>query len=286
MHDHDATHPHTQETYVRQHTRRRWIKRAARAGYATKAALYGTIALLAFDAALVGGSSEGSRGAIETIAQQPLGMVMLGLIGVGLVAYALWRLAQLVVNPEQRGWGVVDVAKRATALFSALIHASLAYTAFTLLAYGNAARSGGSSMRKSATAWVLDVTWGRWLVGLFGVCVAIAGAYQLYKATQSDTIFKRICRPRLGRKERRLALWSGRFGLTSRGVVWLMVGYFFLHAAVAFDPDKTGGLKHALNSLASMDHGRMMLAAVAVGLLGYAWFCAVRARYFEFNVKR
>jgi hypothetical protein len=71
----------------------------------------------------------------------------------------------------------------------------------------------------------------------------------------------------------------GRAGLGARGVVLLIIGWFFLRAARQADPGQSGGLDRALDTLASQPHGRWLLGMVAAGLIAYGIYALAEARY-------
>ena len=52
-------------------------------------------------------------GALRTIAEQPFGKGLLVLLAVGLAAYALWRLAQAILDRDNEGEGPKGLVKRA-----------------------------------------------------------------------------------------------------------------------------------------------------------------------------
>jgi hypothetical protein len=62
-------------------------------------------------------------------------------------------------------------------------------------------------------------------------------------------------------------------------VVFALVGFFLAKAAWEYDPDEAVGIDGALARLAHRAYGTWLLAAVALGLLAYAVFCLVQARY-------
>ena len=64
-----------------------------------------------------------------------------------------------------------------------------------------------------------------------------------------------------------------------RGVVFGLVGAFFIKAAIEFDPQEAVGLDGALARIVQEPYGRPLLAAVAIGLIMYALLCLVEARY-------
>ena len=69
------------------------------------------------------------------------------------------------------------------------------------------------------------------------------------------------------------------FGHLARAVVFALMGYFLVKAAIDFDPQKAVGLDGALAKLADASYGPLLLGIVAVGLLGFALYSALDARY-------
>ncbi|MFO7587843.1 MAG: DUF1206 domain-containing protein [Gemmatimonadota bacterium] len=65
-------------------------------------------------------------------------------------------------------------------------------------------------------------------------------------------------------------------GLTARGVVFGILGGFFVAAAVQHDPSKTAGLVRVLGSLRDTP---WLLGLIGAGLVGYAIYQWVKARY-------
>ena len=101
-----------------------WTIRLARCGFATKGIVYLLIGLLATRAAVgAGGKTTDNQGAIETLYQQPFGRALVGLVALGLVAYALWLFVAAVLDPEREGSDAKGVATRAV---SALLGGSYA----------------------------------------------------------------------------------------------------------------------------------------------------------------
>ena len=73
------------------------------------------------------------------------------------------------------------------------------------------------------------------------------------------------------------AIRSGKAGNIARGIVFAIVGFFLAKAADEYDPDEAVGIDGALAKVQAQAWGTWLLAAVAIGLLGYAVFCLVRA---------
>jgi Domain of Unknown Function (DUF1206) len=78
----------------------------ARSGYAARGVVYLIVGGLAVVAALGGGRTTDSKGALRTTLQQPFGEALLALVALGLVGYAIWRLVQATTDPDGHGTDV------------------------------------------------------------------------------------------------------------------------------------------------------------------------------------
>jgi hypothetical protein len=71
----------------------------------------------------------------------------------------------------------------------------------------------------------------------------------------------------------------GVIGLCARGVVFAVIGWFVIKAAIEFDPQKAVGLGGALAKLTQAPYGGAVLGVTAAGLLVFGAFCLAQARY-------
>ena len=71
----------------------------------------------------------------------------------------------------------------------------------------------------------------------------------------------------------------GVVGHLARFVVLVLMGVFAIKAAVDYNPQKAVGLDGALQKLAHESYGSFLLGLTAAGLIAYAVFCFVDARY-------
>jgi hypothetical protein len=71
----------------------------------------------------------------------------------------------------------------------------------------------------------------------------------------------------------------GMFGHLARMVVFALIGCFLLRAAIDYDPDKAIGLDGALAALRDASYGPFLLGVVAAGLIEFAAYSIVDARY-------
>lgn len=253
-----------------------WIEPLARLGFAAKGLVYLVIGGLALQVAFgSGGKTTDARGALYEIANQPYGQILLGVVAVGLFAYALWRLVEAIKDPERNGTDAKAIVKRIGYAVSGLIHIALGVVAAQIVVR-SAASSGKSA--QDWTAQLMSQPFGRWLVGLVGLIVVGVGLYQFYISYKAK--FKEHLK--LGEMSGGKALWaerSGRLGYAARGVVYAIIGGFLIQAAIRHDPNQAGGLAEALDTLAQQPYGPWLLGVVALGLFAYGIFCMVEARY-------
>jgi hypothetical protein len=259
----------------------KWIERLARFGYAAKGVVYILVGVLAFQAAFNwGGRITGTKGAFFTIADQPFGKVMLFLVGVGLLGYVVWRFVQAARDPEHSDSGASAIGRRLSYLISGLIYGSLAIFALRLV-FGSptgGGTAGGGDTSTQGTATLLAQPFGQWLVGLVGVAIIAYGFYCFYKAY--STKFRRHLK--LAEMSAREEKWStrvARFGLTARGVVLVIIGYFFIQAARASAPGEVRTTEGALQAIQQQPFGAWLMGLVALGLIAYGIHMEFQARY-------
>lgn len=252
-----------------------WVVRLARLGYAAKGTVYALIGIMAFEAAFGSGSTNiNTQDALTKIITQPFGKVLLTIIVIGLIGYVIWEFVQAFADPEHVGSDAKGLAKRAASIFSGIGYAFLAYSGFRLLN-----GSGGSSnSTRDFTAAAMSNPIGRWVVGLVGVGLIVLGFLQFYRAYKED-FTKRLKKSEMSAEEFQVAKRTGQFGLSARGVVYLIIGYFLVQAAITYNPNKAGGLGKAFQTLASQPFGPWLLGLVAVGLIAYGIYAFILARY-------
>jgi uncharacterized membrane protein YidH (DUF202 family) len=254
---------------------RPWVEPLARFGYAARGVVYAFIGVLAVQTAFFGrGQTTGAEGAIQSIADKS--KVLLVLIAIGLFGYALWRFVQGILDPENKGRDAKGLVQRGAMVASGVVYAGLALLAFRLISQdGAGAGSGGQS---DTARTLLALPFGRALVILAGLGVIVAALHQIHQA-YTKKFQRRMKTAEMSPEEQRLALHTGQLGLASRGVAFLITGWFLIQAALKFDPSQARGLGGALETLARQPYGPWLLGIVAVGLVAYGAYSFLQARY-------
>ncbi len=260
------------------------IDRMARTGYFTKGIVYIIIGVMAVQAAFnVGGDTEGTRGAILEIGSQPFGQVLLALTAIGLLGYALWRFIAAGVDPYGDGSDAKGIAKRVGFAVSGITYLGLAIWAARIVLGGSSGGSQGGSS-EAWTAKLMAQPFGVWLVGLVGAVIVAIGLYHFYKAYEAN-FMRRYDSGAMNQRQRTWARRLGRFGLSARGVTFVIIGGFLIQAAAQTDPSETGGLPEALQTLEQQPYGPWVLGIVAAGFVAYGAYCMTRARFSTFSTR-
>ncbi|MFI0474031.1 DUF1206 domain-containing protein [Halomonas sp. HMF6819] len=254
----------------------------ARMGYASRGIVYllvgGLAALAAFGQ---GGQTEGSRGALERLLAAPFGKVLLGLIALGLLGYAMWRCIQAIKDTDAHGSEAKGLAIRAGLLISAVTHTLLAFYAGTLIFRfgGSSGDSGGSGGSQGTVGWLFEQPFGRYLVGFVGLCIIGAGIAHCIKGVKAK-FDKHFDMPE---STKRWAYPVCRFGLVIRGIVFLIVGGFFITAAYHINPSEAGGTEEVFSALRTQAFGQWLLAFVAIGLFAFGAYSVLASIYRRIN---
>jgi hypothetical protein len=249
------------------------LGRLARAGFVARGLVYLIISALAIKLAIgEQGTNADQQQALRTIAEQPFGKVLLLLVAVGLAGYALWMLARAAI-----GHGVETTDSgfdRLSALASAVAYGVLCATAVAVLV-GSGSHSGSP---KETTGGVLGWPGGTVLIAIAGAVVIGVGIYQGYKGF-ARKFLEEANTGEMSSEARKGYAALGVFGYVARAVVFVLVGYGLIKAAVDYDPKKAVGLDGALHELANTSYGPALLWGVAVGLAGFALYSIADARY-------
>jgi hypothetical protein len=260
-------------------TRTRWIEWAGRAGHVAKAVSYALIGVLALQVAFGERAQTSDRqGVLREVAGSSFGTGALIALAIGFAAYALWEFVRAAFDRSNEGSDAKGLAKRGRCAVVGAIYVASAVAAVAL-ARGSRSGGGGSGGNEQAeTARVLEWPGGRWIVGIVGVAMIGYGLANVAKAWTRK--FRHDLRENeMDATVRRWAIRSGVVGHAARGVVFGIVGVFLTKAAIEYDPKEAVGIDGALAKLADAAFGPWLLALVAAGLVAYAVFCLVQARY-------
>jgi hypothetical protein len=252
-----------------------------RVGDGARGYLFFVLGLLALQVAL--GKISGSldyQGAIAATASHPLGKFLLVIVLVGLIFYVLWALACALFDLLRVGNDMKGLFKRAVLLVNAIIYGLLIPTLVGYISNGGT-QSGSQNFNIGKLATTIFL-WpgGKWLVAIVGAALVVAGLVTIFSGVQHD--FDKESRSySLSSVQVKWVNRAGRFGTIAYGTVIAIIGALFIAAFTHADPLRATGIDGALLSLIKLPFGRLLLGVIALGLISYGVYLAMKALWFR-----
>ncbi len=251
-----------------------WLDKAIRIGLVCYGIVHLLIAWLAFQLAL--GDHEGkpsAKGAMQQVAEQSFGEVLLWAIAIGMFFLVLWRLLEAALGHRDEE-GAKRWWKRADSLVKAV----------DLRGRWASSRSrwpctpAGRARVARTTAKLMDEPFGQWLVGLIGLAVVAYGA-NLVRRGLTEKFKEHLDAEGKSGESGKWYVRFGKVGYVAKGIAIAIVGGLFIYAAVEHEPKKSGGLDEALRTVLEQPFGPVLLGVIAIGIGCYGLFCFARARH-------
>ncbi len=249
-----------------------WLDRGVRFGMITYGIVHLIVAWLAIQLALGDhGKTASQKGAMQTLAKQPFGTVLLWLVAIGMFLLVVWRVIEMFVGHQEYDGGK-KWRKRAVSAFKAVVYGYLAVIAFRF------AVDAGSGQSTNYTAKLMDQAYGRWIVGAIGVAIVVYGVSYARRGWTEKFMENLDVRGSIGEAGTAYRI-VGKLGYIAKGIAFCIVGGLFVAAAVTHEAKKSGGLDDALHTVLQQPFGPFLLILIAVGIACYGLFCFARARH-------
>ncbi|MBA2607381.1 MAG: DUF1206 domain-containing protein [Actinobacteria bacterium] len=259
------------------------VEFAGRAGLLSRAALWfvtgGLAARLAFEGRPEPGAKPDKQGALQTLARQPFGRVLLIVLAVGFVSMIVWSVVEMVRKRDGERSG--HLAHRLVAAGRTAIYTGLALSTVRLLFSGD---KGDSQGQEERTARVLGWPGGRYIVGALALTLVAAAGFNLYRAA-SKRYEKHWDAKRMDSRARGIAGPIEILGNVGHAMAFALVGWFLGLAAWRFDPSEPKSLDESLSTLVRQPNGRYLCLLVAAGMVAWGLNAAAQARWREVPAK-
>jgi hypothetical protein len=246
--------------------------KAARFGLVARGGFYLLLAGLVMNIAVEGtnGPQADANGALSTVASDPVGEAAVVAVALGFFAFGATRLWSVWRDRRPSAWRRTTTALQG-AFYLALTWIPLSYV------LGNHNAGSNQSQHKVAGD-LLRLPGGREIVVALGLVVVGVCINQIRTALAQDYAD--------GMQISRAAGWvkwlvrsSATFGIPARALVFVPVGIFFIVSAVQSNPNHAKGIDQVLAKLPGHWWGELLLVVVTIGLLVFATYSFLEARY-------
>lgn len=220
------------------------------------------------------GRSADTSGAMATLAAQPFGKVLLWLVAVGLVALALWQVAEAFWGHRYQQ-GFARIREKATSGATAVVYLALGVSAASVT-FGASTSSTQSEQR--ATSGVLALPGGRAIVvaaGLVIIGIGVAG----FVGGVRKAFLEEIDTTSLSPATRTAVTRLGQAGYIAKGLALAVAGALLTYATLSSEGQNTQGLDGAMKVILAQPFGKYLLTAVALGFVAFGLFAILESRY-------
>jgi hypothetical protein len=242
-----------------------------RVAYSSRAIIY---TLMGFFTLLVAtghnpGHSTDSKGVFRELLEHQFGTVLLIVLAIGLFCYAAFRLLQVLKKPNDK---TSKIIKKLGYVFGALAHASLGVYALNLIFYFSKLKS---NTEDSLAHKILTLPFGQVFMFVIALIIIAFGVSQLVIAYQ-EKFLKTMSIPW---PQKKWLVPLCKFGLAARGVVFAIIGWFFLRAASHANSVEAGGIGQAWQALLQLPYGNLLTIIVAFGFIAFGLYGFTEAAY-------
>lgn len=258
-----------------------WVRRIARVGWLSKGFVFVLIGVLAVQLGLTdfeagnSGSDESAdqQGALAVLAEQPFGAALLTVLGLGLVLFMAWNIAQAVI-PDSTDTDLLGIVQRIGWFGLGLFYGFLAFLAFRIAwtdadgdgGGGDGGGGGDDTEPSELTARLFEFPGGRLAAGLIAIGILVVAGYHLYKGVTYQFVDD-LDTDDLDEQHEQWLGWFGVVGFVARSFVLAATAWFLFQAALQYDADEAKGLDGALREVVTTAYGPYVLIAVGAGLV-------------------
>ena len=256
-----------------------FIKWLTRFGFYTKGALFiviGGLAILLV-IGLQGGKIADPTGAMGTVAQKPFGKVLLIIFIVGALGHGVWNILRGAADVDNAGKDWLGIVKRIFFIGIGFFYIGLALTAWSITFSENISGENGE-LPQTITSILLEIPLGVVIVFIIGLGLFGASIHECYSGFSGK--FRQHYR------SWEIKGWHGTFisilgvmSFTARAVIFALMGYFFILAAINYNANKVIGIDGALLTLAQSGYGKTLLFVTAIGLVCHGILAFYEAKY-------
>jgi hypothetical protein len=240
-------------------------------------AMIGVVAMLSFLRLKEGGADEGSL--LVFLNHGLVGKIIIWSVILGMLSYIIWRIHETITDPYGYGKDTKGIIKRSGVALSSVADALVALSAVqALLGTGGIQENGQPTAQREMVAEWLQQGMG-WIVFIMGSITCVTAVVQLvYVATKAymERLDIDYLHP-FWKRSVHVCAWAGHL---ARGIILGIMGFFFIKAAIAHNPQYVVNTDKAFDFIG--DHvGHIYFIAVAIGTVCYGLFMFAMGAWYD-----
>jgi hypothetical protein len=253
-------------------TNSRPLEIMARAGFAVVGILHFLIGSIALRLAMGGEGKADVSGAVQELASQPAGPILLWSSFAACVALAIWQTSDAIFDyshlPKKE-----KIGRKLRAAGQAVVFAAFAVT---LASFAIGTGKDNSQSTSDFTLTLMKAPGGVALLIIIGAAVAVTGVVYAIRGVRKS--FEKNLRMPAPGTTRTAVTVLGVVGYVAKGFALLLVGLLIVIATARSHPEESTGLDGGLKALREQPFGIYLLAAVGIGLICYGVYSMMRAK--------
>jgi hypothetical protein len=264
----------------------KWLECMVRFGFFAKGAVYCLFGIITGLTVFGIGRGNADRDTvIKLFLDLPIfGKILLAVLALGLLSHAAFRFVQAFYDLDNKGSSAGALGSRMSLAGSGFAY--LLFAGYVILLIFELRRASGSDSETQIffAGKILMHPLGHFFIGLFSMFFFGRALWKGYRAFNLKDE-KNLKREDIPDRYNKLIKISGKIGYLSRAVLFAVIGYFFIRAAVYSNPREIKGMKGAFDFLENIISGGWLLIPVAAGLIGYGLFMLIRGFFGKYRLE-
>lgn len=243
-----------------------------RFGFIVRGVLYILTGLYGFVAAI--GLNSGTKDTFQIVNMlggTPFGKIFLILLFIGFVGYGIWGIIRALRNNDffvRIGYLISGLSY----LFLSLIPLDLFFNLSVV----------DSNNYQNTALFLFRLPGGTLSVVVIGLIIIAGGIGQIIYSVQGK--FKKSLQPMKSYKKEEILVSTGKFGYLVRGLIFSLIGFFFLKAGITGNASQVKDPGQILFWSWQQNGGSFMLGAISIGLVALGIYSIFTSRLIKLTI--
>jgi hypothetical protein len=258
-----------------------WIHRLIRFGYLIRGVLYALIGLVALKVAIgLSRDTVSTSGVLALVYQISQGRIFLIFVFIGLLGYSLWGIIRALQDYIDPGVKKIFLFNRIGYLVSAFSYSLLLIPTYHLIL----AHPGVYTDQSVANAanQIIKFPFGAQILILAGLFAVLGGLWQIAAALKNKIPEDFRTSDDLGKLSKPFLMFA-KAGVTVRGLVFVLMGYFIFLAGVEANISKIKEFSQVLSSIYTFQGGPIWLGILGIGLIFFGIYSLLMSYFIDIN---